>query len=118
MMGPSKRSNSRAIGASAGEPHQPVSPRTLTNADALPGSGTMGGVGGTESPELGGGFAVTGIGVSTAVTGAVGELPPPQCVTASALPSRRATLNTGRRRQCIVEVGTLPGRGLTSEKTL
>ena len=51
--------------------------------------------------ELAGDVETTGTGTSTVVTGAVGELPPPHCVNAIALPSRRAIPNTGRRRKGI-----------------
>src|SRR5689334_9316235 len=77
MMSPSKRSNSRAIGASAGEPHQPVSPNTLMEVDALPGGGITGAeMGGSAAGSVATGGAVAGgtdaIGtVSTDVCGAV-----------------------------------------------
>ena len=77
-MSPSKRSKSRASGPSAGDPHQPVSPSTLTNVEEMPGGGITGGVVGTTGS--GSGVTVTGGGVvgvfgSTVTTGAgdVGE---------------------------------------------
>src|SRR5215203_40068 len=99
MMSPSKRSNSRAIGANAGEPHHPVSPRMLTVVDAVPGAGMFGGVVGTSTGSfVGGGVVAIGTGISPVFTGAVGELPPPQCVNAIALPRRRTIPHTVRKR--------------------
>ncbi len=91
----------------SGEPHQPVSPSTFTNVEVLPGMGTTGGVSMTVPPGEGVGVVVGGAvesGVVTATVGlatttgagAVGE-PPPQRLTATELPSRRATPIAGRR---------------------
>ena len=53
-MSPSKRSKSRDNGPSAGEPHHPVSPRTFTKVDEIPGAGMTGGEVGTPVPVPGG----------------------------------------------------------------
>src|SRR3954447_7186377 len=107
-MSPSKRSNSFAMGASAGEPHQPVSPKMLMNVEALPGGGTTGGVNGVSPAGSGDGIGVgkgvAAIGtVSTAVCGAVGE-PPPHWLIAIALANKRAIPSSGRRRKGIYKL--------------
>src|SRR5262245_24303315 len=96
----------RDSGPRAGEPHQPVSPSTFTNVDALPGVGMTGGVVGAASGfgsgfgmAVGGGVVAMGT-VSMACCGAVGE-PPPHWLKAIALPSRSAKPNAGLRRGTI-----------------
>src|SRR5689334_2758733 len=89
-MSPSKRSNSRDSGPSAGDPHQPVSPSTFTQVVDDPGGGMTGG--GTGVSVAGSGVGVVmGFGLlatgtlSMVCCGAVGE-PPPHWLNAIALP--------------------------------